>query len=126
MGFEQKLERLLGECEELLQQEILAIEEEDLKSLEEIGTKKDKAIAELTRIMDAVDSERLDDSIFSRVQGIQKKTQANSKVLAEWMEKMDKEMILVSRGKNRLKGVRHSYVTIPREGYLDRSRRFEA
>jgi hypothetical protein len=76
--------------------------------------------------MDAVDSERLDDSIFSRVQGIQKKTQANSKVLAEWMEKMDKEMILVSRGKNRLKGVRHSYVTIPREGYLDRSRRFEA
>ena len=126
MGFEQKLERLLGECEELLQQEILAIEEEDLKSLEEIGTKKNKAIAGLTRFMDAVDSERLDDSIFSRVQGIQKKTQANSKVLAEWMEKMDKEMILVSRGKNRLKGVRHSYVTIPREGYLDRSRRFEA
>jgi hypothetical protein len=126
MGFEQKLERLLGECEELLQQEILAIEEEDLKSLEEIGAKKDKAVAGLTRIMDAVDSERLDDSILSRVQGIQKKTQANSKVLAKWMEKMDKEMILLSRGKNRLKGVRHSYVTIPREGYLDRSRRFEA
>ena len=126
MDLEQKVERLLGECEELLKQEILAIQAEDLKSLEEIGVKKDKAIAGLTRMMDAVDAEALGDSIFSRVQGVQKKTQSNSKVLAEWMDKMDKEMILLSRGRNRLKGVRHSYVTVPREGYLDRSRHYEA
>ena len=126
MDTEEKLERLLAECEELLNQEIKAIEEENLEVLEAIGAKKTEAIDKLTHMMDTVDTEPLGDSIFSRVQGVQKKTQTNSKVLADWMDRMDKEMVLLSRGRNRLKGVRHSYVTVPREGYLDRSRRFEA
>jgi hypothetical protein len=126
MDTEEKLEGLLAECEELLNQEIKAIEEENLEVLEEIGAKKTEAIDKLTHMMDTVDTEPLGDSIFSRVQGVQKKTQTNSKVLADWMDRMDKEMVLLSRGRNRLKGVRHSYVTVPREGYLDRSRRFEA
>ena len=126
MDTEEKLERLLAECEELLDQEIKAIEDENLEGLEEIGGKKTEAIDKLTHMMDTVDAELLDDSIFSRVQRVQKKTQSNSKVLAEWMDKMDKEMVLLSRGRNRLKGVRHSYVTVPREGYLDRSRHYEA
>ena len=126
MDTEEKLERLLAECEELLNQEIKAIEEENLEVLEAIGAKKTEAIDKLTQMMDTVDTEPLGDSIFNRVQGVQKKTQTNSKVLADWMDRMDKEMVLLSRGRNRLKGVRHSYVTVPREGYLDRSRRFEA
>ncbi|MBT3470275.1 MAG: hypothetical protein HN675_03025 [Opitutae bacterium] len=126
MDTEEKLERLLAECEELLNQEIKAIEEENLEVLEVIAAKKTEAIDKLTQMMDTVDTEPLGDSIFNRVQGVQKKTQTNSKVLADWMDRMDKEMVLLSRGRNRLKGVRHSYVTVPREGYLDRSRRFEA
>ena len=126
MDTEEKLERLLAECEELLNQEIKAIEEENLEVLEAIGAKKTEAIDKLTQMMDTVDTEPLGGSIFNRVQGVQKKTQDNSKVLADWMDRMDKEMVLLSRGRNRLKGVRHSYVTVPREGYLDRSRRFEA
>ncbi|MBT4223455.1 MAG: hypothetical protein HOD72_03210 [Opitutae bacterium] len=126
MDTEEKLERLLAECEELLNQEIKAIEEENLEVLEAIAAKKTEAIDKLTQMMDTVDTEPLGDSIFNRVQGVQKKTQTNSKVLADWMDRMDKEMVLLSRGRNRLKGVRHSYVTVPREGYLDRSRRFEA
>ena len=126
MDTEEKLERLLAECEELLNQEIKAIEEENLEVLEVIAAKKTEAIDKLTQMMDTVDTEPLGGSIFNRVQGVQKKTQTNSKVLADWMDRMDKEMVLLSRGRNRLKGVRHSYVTVPREGYLDRSRRFEA
>ena len=126
MDTEEKLERLLAECEELLNQEIKAIEEENLEVLEVIAAKKTEAIDKLTQMMDTVDTEPLGGSIFNRVQGVQKKTQDNSKVLADWMDRMDKEMVLLSRGRNRLKGVRHSYVTVPREGYLDRSRRFEA
>ena len=126
MDTEEKLEGLLAECEELLNQEIKAIEEENLEVLEAIAAKKTEAIDKLTQMMDTVDTEPLGDSIFNRVQGVQKKTQTNSKVLADWMDRMDKEMVLLSRGRNRLKGVRHSYVTVPREGYLDRSRRFEA
>ena len=74
MDTEEKLERLLAECEELLDQEIKAIEDENLEGLEEIGGKKTEAIDNLTHMMDTVVAELLDDSISSRVQRVQKKT----------------------------------------------------
>ena len=126
MAQERKLERILGECEELLQTETEALEAEDLDSLEMVLGQKDEAIAELTRLLDSNAVPVDDDSIGTRVRAILNLTQENALNLAEWMDKTDQKMALLSRGRNRLKGVRHSYVTVPREGFLDRGRRFEA
>ena len=126
MAQERKIERILGECEELLRTETEALEAEDLDSLETVLAQKDEAIAELTRLLDSSAGPVDDDSIGSRVRAIMNLTRENASNLAEWMDKTDQEMALLSRGRNRLKGVRHSYVTVPRKGFLDRGRRFEA
>ena len=126
MAQERKLERILQECEELLQQETQALKAEDLDSLETVLGQKDEAIAELTCLLDSDDVSVDDDSIGNRVRAVLDLTRENALNLEEWMDKTDKELAHLSRGRNRLKGVRLSYVTVPRKGFLDRSRRFEA
>ena len=122
----QKLERALSHCENLLLEETEAIENEDLDRLEEVGGRKDEALASLIGILDSMDDLQLDDVGNARMLSVLDKTDANSRRLAEWMDHMDREMALLSRGRNRLKGLRHSYVTLNRRGFLDKSRKFKA
>ena len=123
----QKLEQVLCHCENLLREESQAIENEDLDRLEEVEGRKDEALANLVGVLESMEgSTPLDDADDERMLSILDQTDANSKLLADWMEHMDREMALLSRGRNRLKGLRHSYVTLPRKGFLDRSRNFEA
>jgi len=126
-SLDQKLEQVLSHCENLLREESESIANEDLDRLEEVGGRKDEALAKLIEILKSMeDVTSLDDADNARMLAILDQTDANSRSLADWMEHMDREIGLISRGRNRLKGLRHAYVTLPRKGFLDRSQNFEA
>ncbi len=117
-----KLERLLKECEELLDLESSALQEEDLDRVAKLIEDKDSILSSLTRLLDGGPVEGLED----RVRLLHDRINENAGKLDELMERTDRELALLSRGRNRLRGLRNSYVKVPREGYLDRSQRFEA
>ena len=118
----QKLARLIKNCFELLDEEAKALVEEDLDRVSELFEQKESAFVSLTDLLDAGPFEDFEDD----VRLVYDRINENGTKLDELMEKADRELALLSRGRNRLRGLRNSYVKVPREGYLDRSQRFEA
>lgn len=117
-----KLERLLLDCFELLDQEASALASEDLERISEVLKIKESSFASLNSVLEDESVEEYED----RVRLLYDRTNENAEKLDELMEKTDRELALISRGRNRLRGLRNSYVKVPREGYLNRSHRFEA
>ena len=117
-----KLERLLSDCFELLDQEASALASEDLERISEALKMKESSFASLNSLLEDEPVEEYED----QVRLLYDRTNENAEKLDELMEKTDRELALISRGRNRLRGLRNSYVKVPREGYLNRSQRFEA
>ena len=124
MSKDTKLECIIKECFELINLEAVALEENDLERISEIIGQKDDSVSALAGLLqeDSSLSQGQHDAVRKIYDGIN----ANTEKLDALIEKTDKELALLSRGRNRLRGLRNSYVTVPREGYLDRSNRFEA
>ena len=124
MSMDTKLEGILKECFELINLEAVALEDNDLERVSEIIGQKDNSVSELAGLLeeDFSLSQGQQDAVRKIYDGIN----ANAEKMDALLEKTDKELALLSRGRNRLRGLRNSYVKVPREGYLDRSRRFEA
>ena len=124
MSMDTKLEGILKECFELINLEAVALEDNDLERVSEIIGQKDNSVSELAGLLeeDFSLSQGQQDAVRKIYDGIN----ANAEKLDALLEKTDKELALLSRGRNRLRGLRNSYVKVPREGYLDRSNRFEA
>ena len=118
----QKLERLLSDCFELLDQEASALASEDLERISEVLKIKESSFASLNSLLEDEPVEEYED----QVRLLYDRTNENAEKLDELMEKTDRELALISRGRNRLRGLRNSYVKVPREGYLNRSHQFEA
>ena len=117
-----KLERLLSDCFELLDQEASALASEDLERISEVLKIKESSFASLNSLLVDEPVEEYEE----QVRLLYDRTNENAEKLDELMEKTDRELALISRGRNRLRGLRNSYVKVPREGYLNRSQRFEA
>ncbi len=117
-----KLERQLSDCFELLDQESSALASEDLERISEVLKIKESSFASLNSLLEDEPVEEYEE----QVRLLYDRTNENAEKLDELMEKTDRELALISRGRNRLRGLRNSYVKVPREGYLDRSQRFEA
>ena len=126
LTFEQQLQKALRICNELLDEEEVALDKKDLDLLEDVQERKQEAVKRLITLIDRSQEETIEDEqIPERAQNVLSRIQEHSSILATWMEKHEKEMNLATRGKNRLKGVRRKYVT-EHQGYLRRSQNFKA
>lgn len=126
MTQDSKLKRLLRECRDLVQRESDALEAEDMELLSSLITQKDVAITDLSQLLEDGEASDSDGWLEEQVRTLFDRINENAVKLGGLMEKTDQELALMTRGRNRLKGLRHSYVTVPREGFLDRSNHFEA
>lgn len=126
MTQDSKLKRLLRECRDLVQRESDALEAEDMELLSSLITQKDVAITDLSQLLEDGEASDSDGWLEEQVRTLFDRINENAVKLGRLMEKTDQELALMTRGRNRLKGLRHSYVTVPREGFLDRSNHFEA
>ena len=126
MTQDSKLKRLLRECRDLVQRELDALEAEDMELLSSLITQKDVAITDLSQLLEDGEASDSDGWLEEQVRTLFDRINENAVKLGGLMEKTDQELALMTRGRNRLKGLRHSYVTVPREGFLDRSNHFEA
>ena len=126
MTQDSKLKRLLRECSDLVQRESDALEAEDMELLSSLITQKDVAITDLSQLLEDGAASDSDGWLEEQVRTLFDRINENAVKLGGLMEKTDRELALMTRGRNRLKGLRHSYVTVPREGFLDRSNHFEA
>jgi len=126
LTFEQQLQKALRICNELLDEEKVALGKKDLDLLEDVQERKQEAVKRLITLIDRSQEETIEDEqIPERAQNVLSRIQEHSSILATWMEKHEKEMNLATRGKNRLKGVRRKYVA-EHQGYLRRSQNFKA
>ena len=126
MTQDSKLKRLLRECRDLVQRESDALEAEDMELLSSLITQKDVAITDLSQLLEDGEASDSDGWLEEQVRTLFDRINEYAVKLGGLMEKTDQELALMTRGRNRLKGLRHSYVTVPREGFLDRSNHFEA
>ena len=121
------LEKALSACNGLLDEEAEAIGRKDLDALEEGLERKDAAIACLAKQIDLYGQpDSPDDPVPGKVQDVYNRLGENSSKLEEWMDVMDRDVALASRGRNRLKGVRRKYVTAHKGAYRKPGQSFEA
>ena len=117
-----KLERLLLDCFELLDQEASALASEDLERVSEVLKIKESSFASLNSLLEDEPVEEYEE----QVRLLYDRTNENAEKLDELMEKTDRELALISRGRNRLRVFVIATLRYQEKGYLNRSHRFEA
>lgn len=117
----------LSACNTLLDEEAEAIEVKNLDLLEDLQERKNEAIARLARQVNKFGQKESPESkVPDRVQKVYDRLGQNAEKLKEWMDLLDRDVALASRGRNRLKGVRRKYVTAHKGAYRKPGQSFEA
>jgi hypothetical protein len=121
------LEKALRDCNGLLDEEDAAFDSKDLDALEEIQPRKADAIALLVAQIEKFGKSKAPEGDYlEKVRDVNDRIRKNGDRLKEWMETVDRDVALASRGRNRLKGVRRKYVTIHKGAYRKPGQSFEA